>query len=61
MFWSEIKVLLTIYEDVEFDQSPCWIFFKGGSLGLWVKLSNFFKVGICSKKDLEMMFLDVLE
>ena len=30
MFKSKIKVILTIYEDVKFDQPPSWIFFPKG-------------------------------
>ena len=30
MFKSKINVILTIYEDVKFDQPPSWIFFLEG-------------------------------
>ena len=46
MFQSEIKVIVTIYEDVKFDQSPSWIFSNGVTLWIWDKISNFFKVCI---------------
>ena len=30
MFKSKINVILTIYEDVKFDQPPSWIFLQRG-------------------------------
>ena len=51
-------MILTIYEDVKFDQSPSWIFSKPMILSKNFKfLQSFHKV----KLDLEIMFVDVLE
>ena len=53
-------MILTIYEDVKYDQSPSWIFSKGVSLLFWVTISNFFKNFIV-ELDLEIMFVDIFE
>ena len=49
MFKSKIKVILTIYEDVQFYQSPSWIFLKGLAYDFWSKFqisSSFYKIKI---------------
>ena len=52
MFKSKINVILTIHEDVKFDQPPSWFFFKGVNLGLRAK---FLQSWYILKLDLQMI------